>query len=703
MDDRDSRERERYPPRPSFAWRVREILEVTRAAVATEEVMEPRAETIDRSIIDIEKIHGEHDPWAVRYADFSVCDESCRNQQSKEDEIEKEKLVRDSYKHSYELRTPITNAIAVTDVRLPFDKAVSLLQLLNEEHGCDIKEVIWDGGGIVLRFANVQNSGAFMKFVEGKLGSEGRENCSFRADPKATEEYELERWKKVYVADVRPQRTETLLLVFVGVRYHLVSLDGRRASYVVTEIVFMCGDRVESHKLDPITSQNIVTPGKVRARDNSKAMAILANFLRSLSMKLMSSGFNGCLFLFANSTAGRAFVKWAEALQMLPELCKYVTYVGFNRKTAEKRKVLKDFPNENSVVETSLALGTRMLFQFQTKIPAKDFKKKVLTTCFPTPGIEKRFTEVWGNPGKVAYVDLRFVAGPPGGDPIIIQIGLSIQNSHVDQDQLFCCLPTETTNCAETVTSGQAKFASSEAELLGEFIRFLAASHLSVVLCTVSDYFALSLLVSKVYRHGLDSAFLDVVVGHFDLVAAASESFTPVELSRATLCGIASPASVWEAVFPEAESPWADPQSSPPAHVSARNLGKMVKATVADLTTMEAIRKRAKAMDEFRLGGGDAAVELKITLTARTIRPRHNIQLMALLSPVQESAIQAGQCVVFVSHRRKGQLALTDFKVCESTGTSAGACTTKAISFLATNCTDDALTLAEDELLGFVR
>ena len=508
-----------------------------------------------------------------------------------------------------------------------------------------------------------------------------------------------DRWKKVYVKETRPSRTETLLLVFVGVRYHLVSLDGRRVSYVVTEIVFQCGNHVESHKLDPTTSQNIVTPGKIRPRDNSKSMACLAKFLRSLSMKLMSSGFNGCLFMFATSLAARAFIKWAEALQMLPELCKYVSYVGFNRKTVENRKFLKDFPDENSVVETSLVLGTRMLDMFK-KIIAKTFKSRVLSSCLSTAGIEKRFPEVWGNVGKVAFVDLRFVADPSGGVPIIIQIGLSIQNGHVDHDQLFCCLPTETTNiptsCAETLTSGQAAFALSEADLLGQFISYLAASHTAVVICTVSDYFALSLLVSKVYRHGLESAFLDVVVGHFDLVSAASEAFPRAELGRATRCGIASPVSVWETVFPETESPWGNPQSSPPAHVSARNLGKMVKATVPDLTAFT--RRRARAMDEMMLGEGDAEVELKITLTARSIRPRHNIQLMVLLSQMQESAIQERQCVVFVPQRRKGQLALTDFKVCEATASSAS-----AISFLATNCTDDTITLAEDELLGFVR
>ena len=52
-----------------------------------------------------------------------------------------------------------------------------------------------EGGGIVLRFADVLHSAAFMKFVEGKLASEGdKENCSFRADPKATEEDDLDRY-----------------------------------------------------------------------------------------------------------------------------------------------------------------------------------------------------------------------------------------------------------------------------------------------------------------------------------------------------------------------------------------------------------------------------------------------------------------------------------------------------------------------------
>ena len=507
-----------------------------------------------------------------------------------------------------------------------------------------------------------------------------------------------DRWKKVYVKE--PGRTGTLLLVFVGVRFHLVSLEGRRISHVVTEIVFQCGNHVESHKLDPITSQNIVIPGKTKAKDNSKSMAYLANFLRSLSMKLVSlpTG-SGCLFMFATSAAARAFIKWAEALQMLPELCKYVSYVGFNRKTAENRKFLRDFPDENSVVETSLVLGTKMLEIFKKAI-ARKFKDRYLSSCFSTTGIEKRFQEVWGNPGKVAFVDLRFVSGPPGGDPVIIQIGLSIQNGQPDHDQLFCCLPTETTSTptssdAQTLTSGQATFAPSEADMLGEFISFLAASHTSVVICTASDYFALSLLVSKVFRHGLESAFLDVVVGHFDLVAAASEAFPPAELGRATRCGIANPVSVWEAVFPGTEVPWGNPQSSPPAHVSARNLGKMVKATVPALTAFT--RRRAKAMDELKLGEGDAAIELKVKLASREIRPRQMIQLMVQLSPQQESAIKVRQCVVFVPHGRKGQLALTDFKVCESTGPS------NAISFLATNSTDDTITLAEDELLGFVR
>lgn len=517
------------------------------------------------------------------------------------------------------------------------------------------------------------------------------------------------RWKKVYVKDKTGRggsscERGTLLLVFVGVRYHLASLDGRRASYVVTEIVFQCGNDVESHKLDPTTSQNIVTPGKVRARDNSKSMAYLANFLRDLSMKLLSSGFNGCLFMFATSSAARAFIKWAEALQMMPELCKYVSYIGWTvRKTSENRKFLRDFPDENSVVETSVVLGTRMLDMFKM-IAAKQFFKKVLGSCLSTTptGIEKPFSEVWGNVGKVAFVDLRFVAGPSGGDPIIIQIGLSIQNGHVDHDQLFCCLPTETTSnpagCAQTLTSGQAAFAPSEADLLGEFIRSLAASHTSVVLCTISDYFALSLLVSKVFRHGLESAFLDVVVGHFDLVAAAasSEDFSPAELGRATRCGIANPVSVWEAVFPETESPWGNPQSSPAAHVSARDLGKMVKATVPNLTAFA--RRRARAMDELRLGEGDAAVELKVKLAAREIQPRQMIQLVVLLKPEQESAVQVRQCVVFAPQGRKGQLALTDFKVCEGNGKDR-----KAISFLATNITDDTITLAEDELLGYVR
>ena len=47
----------------------------------------------------------------------------------------------------------------------------------------------------MLRFADVLHSAAFMKFVEGKLASEGdKENCSFRADPKATEEDDLDRY-----------------------------------------------------------------------------------------------------------------------------------------------------------------------------------------------------------------------------------------------------------------------------------------------------------------------------------------------------------------------------------------------------------------------------------------------------------------------------------------------------------------------------
>ena len=55
---------------------------------------EPRSETIDLSIIDHELTFGDHDPWAVRYSDFSVRGEPCENQQSKDD-VEREQLVRD--------------------------------------------------------------------------------------------------------------------------------------------------------------------------------------------------------------------------------------------------------------------------------------------------------------------------------------------------------------------------------------------------------------------------------------------------------------------------------------------------------------------------------------------------------------------------------------------------------------------------------
>ena len=74
-------------------------------------------------------------------------------------------------------------------------------QLLNEELECDVKEVITvsddEGSGIVLRFADVVHCAAFMKFVEGKLGSEDKNNCSFRADPKATEEDNLDRYNTI--------------------------------------------------------------------------------------------------------------------------------------------------------------------------------------------------------------------------------------------------------------------------------------------------------------------------------------------------------------------------------------------------------------------------------------------------------------------------------------------------------------------------
>ena len=555
--------------------------------------------------------------------------------------------------------------------------------------------------GITLRFADVLHSAAFMKFVEGKLTSD-QENCAF----KAADEDDLDRWKKMYMvppkgAGDEPER-KTLLLVFVGVRYHLVSLDGRRATYVVTEVVFHCGNSVTSQKLEPTTSQNsVVTPGRTKAPDNSRSIAYLSNFIKNLSLKLLSSDINGCLFMFSNPDAARAFIKWAEALRMLPELCNVVSYIGFNRKTSGKKIFLRNFPAENSVVETSLHLGTLFLSK-SMKTAARTFYKNIIKNCQPARGIEKLFPTIWGGVGRVAFVDLKFVnADSASGDPVIIQIGLSIQNGHADHDQLFCCLPTETTTNADharPVPLGQAMLAPSEASMLEEFIRALAAAHTSVVICTASDYFALSLLVGKVFRHGLETAFLDVVVGHFDLVAAASfTKFQPADLTRATRCGIASPASVWEAVFPETESPWVPPGSpgSPPSHVLARNLGKMVKATVPNLTQFA--RDKARATDELRLGEGDAAVELRVKLIAREIQPGQTIQLMVLLSPEQEAAMKVRQCVVFTPHGRKGQIALTDFKVCEGTGNG------KAVSFLATNTAAAAVTLAEDELLGFVR
>ena len=671
---------------------------------------EHRSETTDLSIVDPEQSPGDRNPFAVRYTDFSVWDEP---NQLFQGDAEKEQLVRDSYKSFYELPTQITNAISVNGVILlgaQDTRADRFRRFLNEDLQCDVKEVIETSREerVVLRFANVAQSAAFMRFVEGKIGSGDRENCSFRSDPKETED-NLDRWKKVYVKE--KGMTETLLLVFVGVRFNVACVEGRKTSYVVTEIVFQCGNRVQSHKLDPV-SNDVVVPGKEKAKDKSKSMAYLSNFLKELNMKLMSSGYNGCLFFFAAPAAARAFIKWAEALQMLPELCKYVSHIGFNKKTNESRKFIKDFPNENSVVETSIVLGTRMLDMFM-KVIAKNFKSRVLSSCLSTSGIEKKFAEVWGSGGKVAFVDLRFIAGPSAdGDPVLIQIGLSIHNDHADHDQLFCCFPTETTKSpadfdgdfAETLSSltpGQATFSPSEADMLGEFISHLADAHTTVVLCTASDYFGLSLLVGKVYRHGLESAFLDVVTGHFDLATAASEAFLEAELSGETRCGIASPASVWETVFPETENPWAgEPRSSPPAHISARNLGKLVRATVPDLTAFT--RRRARAMDELKLGGGDAAVELRIALSARTIQPRSNIQLTVPLRRRQEKAVEPGQCVVFPPRRRKGQVSLTDFKICESTD-SKSKDSKKAISYLATNCTEEILKLRDNELLGVVR
>ena len=76
---------------------------------------EHRSETTDLSIVDPEQTPGDRNPFAVRYADFSVWDEP---NQLFQGDAEKEQLVRDSYKSFYELPTQITNAIAVNGVVL---------------------------------------------------------------------------------------------------------------------------------------------------------------------------------------------------------------------------------------------------------------------------------------------------------------------------------------------------------------------------------------------------------------------------------------------------------------------------------------------------------------------------------------------------------------------------------------------------------
>ena len=55
---------------------------------------EHRSETTDLSIVDPEQSPGDRNPFAVRYADFSLRGEPCGNQQSKDD-VEREQLVRD--------------------------------------------------------------------------------------------------------------------------------------------------------------------------------------------------------------------------------------------------------------------------------------------------------------------------------------------------------------------------------------------------------------------------------------------------------------------------------------------------------------------------------------------------------------------------------------------------------------------------------
>ena len=142
--DRDFRERERHPPRPPLDWRVKEVVELTQPTMTTpeeetEQLREPRSAVVDPSLV----ARPTGLTKDVRCADFatSMWFDLCENVQSGDD-AERDQLMSDSRKRLFELRTPISNLITVTGVRLSGnDSADRLQQILNEELSCDVKEV----------------------------------------------------------------------------------------------------------------------------------------------------------------------------------------------------------------------------------------------------------------------------------------------------------------------------------------------------------------------------------------------------------------------------------------------------------------------------------------------------------------------------------------------------------------------------------
>ncbi len=137
--------------------------------------------------------------------------------------------------------------------------------------------------------------------------------------------------------------------------------------------------------------------------------------------------------------------------------------------------------------------------------------------------------------------------------------------------QLFCCLPEEKLDpkVAEELLEAQFKVSDcehfyGERAMIEAFLAY-AADELEfaggvggLVIGTYSNYFCLSLLLSKVFKYDLAHEFFSVFKGYFDLAATARGKVDKdvMGTSAEVPDGVIDPEKLWTAVFPCTRNPF---------------------------------------------------------------------------------------------------------------------------------------------------